>query len=141
MYISIVNIGLMKLDDVGVIDLRQNAELFLQKLDIFLYVFFEDTFHSIFDLGVSNPVSYAHRAEVTTTNELFKSVNSPNVCSGKGLLDCFKDLGRGVCQLIEILDCRLLRLLSMAGIRHIMRLWKLSDSIDLISLYISKFWD
>ena len=124
----------MKLDDVGVIDLGQDPKLFLQELDIFLYIFFQDTLHCILDLGVSDPVGDAYRAEVTTAYELFKSVNSPDVCSRKGLLDFFKDLRRGICQLIEILDSWLLR---MSSIRHIMRLWKLSYCIDLISLYIS----
>ncbi len=127
MYISVVNIGLMKFDDVGVIYLGQDPELFLQEFDIFLYVFFEDTLHCILDLGISNPVSDADRAEMTATDELFKSINSPDVCCGKGLLDCFEDLGRGICQLIEILDRCLLR---MSSIRHIMRFRKLSYCID-----------
>lgn len=67
-HISIVNISLMKLDNIGMVNLSQYPELFLQQLDIFLYVFFEDAFYCIFDLGISNPVCDAHRAEVTSTD-------------------------------------------------------------------------
>jgi hypothetical protein len=60
MNISIVNVSLMKLDDVGMVNLVQNSQLLLKQLHILLNILLQYTLYSVLDLGISNPVGNAN---------------------------------------------------------------------------------
>ena len=77
--ISVVDVGLMELDDVGVVDLGKDEEFLLQKFDIFFDVFSENTLDGKLDLRVCLEMGSSHSSEVTTTNHLLKSVDSSDV--------------------------------------------------------------
>ena len=59
-HISVVYVSLMELDNVWVINLRQNRELFFQKLHVFLYVFLQYALYCIFNLRVRDSMSDSH---------------------------------------------------------------------------------
>ena len=91
-HITVVNIGFVKLDNVGVINLGKNGELFLEELHIFLDVLFEYALHGILDLRVSDAMCDTHGPEMSSTDKFLKRVYRADICRRKCLRNVFENL-------------------------------------------------
>jgi hypothetical protein len=90
--ITVVNIGFVKLDNVGVINLRKNGKLFLEELHIFLDVLFKYALHSILDLRVSDTMRDSDGPEMPSADKLLKRVDRADICRRKCLRNVFENL-------------------------------------------------
>lgn len=85
MHVPVIDECLVELYNVGVVDLSQNEEFFLEQLNIFGNVSPQDALHSVRHLGVRFWMHASHRTEVAATNDIHELVNCADV-RGRKLL-------------------------------------------------------
>ena len=78
--ITVIDVALIELDNVGVVDLLQNGELFLEKSNILGDVLTKDGLDGPRDLGVCLQRGCSDCSEMTTTDHLDKVVDCADVC-------------------------------------------------------------
>ena len=107
--ITVIDVALIELDNVGVVNLLENGELFLEKSDILSDVLTEDGLDGPRDLGVRLQRGRSDCSEMTTTDHLNKVVDCADVCCGECLRDVLENtLGISFDHLIkfQILYCK-----------------------------------
>ena len=83
MYISIINITLMKLNNIWMVNFPQNFKFFLQWFDIIFYILSQYTFYSIFNLRIRDSMGESHCPKVTTSQRFNEFIHSSDIKIGK----------------------------------------------------------
>lgn len=90
MDVAMVDVALIELDNVGVVDSRQDGQFFLQKLDIFGDVFAQDRLNGVSVSRVRLEGGSSDSAEVTSSNHLDEVVNGADVRRAESFFDVFE---------------------------------------------------